>query len=46
MDIRYCTRLFDKFGLTRAPVLVDGQITGLVSYSDIVLKGLRIERDG
>ncbi|NIP19300.1 MAG: CBS domain-containing protein, partial [Xanthomonadales bacterium] len=21
MDIRYCTRLFDKFGLSRAPVL-------------------------
>lgn len=46
MDIRYCTRLFDKFGLTRAPVLEDGQITGLVSYSDIVLKGLRVDREG
>ena len=40
MDIRYCTRLFDKFGLSRAPVLENGRIVGLVSYSDIVLKGL------
>jgi len=39
MDIRYCTRLFDKFGLSRAPVLDDGRIVGLVSYTDIVLKG-------
>jgi CBS domain-containing protein len=40
MDVRYCTRLFDRFGLSRAPVLKDGKIIGLVSYTDIVLKGL------
>ncbi len=40
MDIRYCTRLFDHFGISRAPVLKDGEIIGLVSYTDIVLKGL------
>lgn len=40
MDIRYCTRLFDKFGLSRAPVLDKGNIVGLVSYSDIVMNGL------
>jgi predicted transcriptional regulator len=40
MDIRYCTRLFDAFGLSRAPVLENGKIIGLVSYTDIVLKGL------
>ena len=40
MDIRYCTRLFDNFGLSRAPVLEHGKIIGLVSYTDIVLKGL------
>ena len=40
MDIRYCTRLFSNFGLSRAPVLENGQIIGLVSYSDLVLKGL------
>lgn len=40
MDIRYCTRLFDRFGLSRAPVLENQEIVGLVSYTDIVLKGL------
>lgn len=40
MDVRYCTRLFDRFGMSRAPVLEDGQIIGLVSYTDMVLKGL------
>ena len=36
-------RLFDRFGLSRAPVLENKQIIGLVSYSDIVLKGLLAE---
>lgn len=41
MDIRYCARLFDKFGLSRAPV-TDGskKIVGIVSLTDLVLKGL------
>ena len=43
MDIRYCTRLFDRFGLSRAPVLENHEIIGLVSYTDIVLKGLMLE---
>lgn len=43
MDIRYCARLFDRFGLSRAPVLENRQIIGLVSYTDIVLKGLLSE---
>ena len=45
MDIRYCTRLFDRFGLSRAPVLEDHKILGLVSYTDIVLNGLTTEMD-
>ncbi len=45
MDIRYCTRLFDRFGLSRAPVLENQKIIGLVSYSDIVLKGLNLEME-
>lgn len=42
MDIRYCARLFNRFGLSVAPV-VDGdcgKLIGTVSYNDIVLKGL------
>ena len=45
MDIRYCTRLLDHFGLSRAPVLEHHKIIGLVSYTDIVLKGLMVEMD-
>jgi len=45
MDIRYCTRLFDRFGLSRAPVIEHQKIIGLVSYTDIVLKGLALEME-
>ena len=45
MDIRYCSRLFDRFGLSRAPVLEHHKIIGLVSYTDIVLNGLMVEMD-
>ena len=45
MDIRYCARLLDRFGLSRAPVLEHNRIVGLVSYTDIVLKGLLVEMD-
>ena len=40
MDIRYCARLFDNFGLAIAPVLEDGTVIGVVSYHEIVLNGL------
>jgi CBS domain-containing protein len=40
MDIRYCARLFARFGLSRAPVIEDGEVIGIVSYTDMVLKGL------
>ena len=45
MDIRYCTRLLDRFGLSRAPVIEHQKIIGLVSYTDIVLKGLTLEME-
>ncbi len=40
MDIRYCARLFDRFDISRAPVLEGGQAIGIVSFSDLVLKGM------
>lgn len=40
MDIRYCARLFDKFGLSRAPVVDGREIVGIVSYTDMVLHGM------
>jgi predicted transcriptional regulator len=41
MDIRYCARLFERFGLTLAPVIKNCTVVGVVSYRDIVLRGLR-----
>jgi len=40
MDIRYCARYFERFGLTRAPVIDCGKVVGIVSYTDMVLKGM------
>ncbi len=40
MDIRYCARIFARFDLTRAPVVENGEVVGIVSYTDMVLKGL------
>ena len=43
MDVRYCIKLFDRFGISRAPVIENGQIVGLVSYTDIVLKSVMLQ---
>ena len=40
MDIRYCARLFDRFGLTRAPVVENREVIGVVSLTDLVMKGM------
>lgn len=40
MDIRYCSRLFDRFGLSTAPVIQKGQVIGIITYQEIVLHGL------
>ena len=40
MDIRYCARLFTRFDLTRAPVIAGGKVVGIVSFTDLVLRGL------
>ncbi|MGM0594632.1 MAG: CBS domain-containing protein [Pseudomonadota bacterium] len=41
MDIRYCARLFDRFELSRCPVVDgNGAVVGIVSYTDLVLRGL------
>ena len=37
MDIRYCARLFEKFGLSRAPVIEEKKVIGIVSFTDMVL---------
>ncbi|MGI9591405.1 MAG: CBS domain-containing protein, partial [Myxococcota bacterium] len=40
MDIRYCARLFHRFGISTAPVIQGDEITGIVAYDQLVLKGL------
>ncbi len=51
MDIRYCARFFDRFQISTSPVISKGQIVGIVSYNDLVLKGMapatgeRVPRD-
>jgi len=40
MDIRYCARLFDRFKLSRCPVIDGGRVVGVISFTDMVLRGL------
>ncbi len=40
LDVRYCARLFDNFGLSNAPVIHNNEVLGVVSYSELVLHGL------
>lgn len=40
MEIRYCARLFENFGISHAPVVDDGKIVGMVSFYLLVLHGL------
>jgi CBS domain-containing protein len=41
MNIKYCARLFDRFNLSRAPVVEEGHIVGIVSLTDLILRGMR-----
>jgi len=40
MDVRYCARLFDRFGISHAPVIENDEVIGIVSYYLLVLEGL------
>ena len=41
MRIHHCAQLFDRFNLSRAPVIdCEGVMLGIVSYSHLVLSGL------
>ncbi len=44
MDIRYAARLFARYDLSRAPVVEKDEIVGVVSLTDMVLKGLHQPR--
>ena len=39
MSVSNCARLFDQFDLSRAPVVENRVVVGIVSFTDLVLKG-------
>lgn len=40
MDVRYVARMFQSFGLNNAPVIENGKVIGVVSYTELVFEGL------
>ncbi len=40
MNVKYCARLFERFGISRAPVIEGGKVIGMVSYNNIVINGM------
>jgi signal-transduction protein with cAMP-binding, CBS, and nucleotidyltransferase domain len=42
MDIRYCARLLERFSIMRAPVVEDRTAIGVVSFHDLVLRGMKV----
>jgi len=40
MDVRYCSRLFQQFGLACVPVIENDEVVGMVGYRELVLHGL------
>jgi predicted transcriptional regulator len=45
MQIRYCARLFDNFGISHAPVVENDKVVGIVSYYLLVLQGIDPDLD-
>ena len=45
MNVKYCARLFERFGISRAPVIENGNVIGMVSYNNIVINGMARDED-
>ncbi len=45
MEVRYCARLFENFGISHAPVIEDGKVVGIVSFYLLVLHGIMPDLD-
>jgi len=45
MEIRYCARLFEEFGISHAPVVENDEIVGMVSLYMLVLHGIMPDLD-
>ena len=41
MDIRYCARLLERFEITRTPVIENDEVVGIVSFTELVMRGMR-----
>jgi CBS domain-containing protein len=40
MSIRHCAKLLERFSIMRAPVISESRVIGIVSFHDLVLRGL------
>ena len=40
LDVRYCARMFESFGLSHVPVVENGKVLGIVDYNGLVFDGL------
>jgi predicted transcriptional regulator len=45
MEIRYCARMFENFGISHAPVVENGEIVGMVSFYLLVLHSIMPDLD-
>ena len=43
MNVRYCARLFERCGISHAPVIEDDKVIGIVSYYLLVLGALNLD---
>ena len=46
MNIRYCARLLERFELTRTPVIENNEVVGIVSFTELVMGGMRDRWEG
>jgi len=46
MDIRYCARLLERFEITRTPVIENNEVVGIVSFTELVMRGMRDRWEG
>jgi CBS domain-containing protein len=40
MSVRHCARLLERFSIMRAPVISQRDVVGVVSFHDLVLRGM------
>ena len=40
MNVKYCVRMFERFGISLAPMVSDNKRVGMVSYDNIVINGM------